>query len=274
MKRNKEGVRQLVDGSFECIWMRAGVLDFKLCDREYDCENCPLDKGIRCGAKSRDLLSGGARLDQTGVERRREGAFNVHGYFVPDSLFYHPRHTWLRVEEGGRVRVGLDDFGQKLSGRVYSVALPPSGSEVGPESSHWRIVHRAGETVLTIPVNGTVEEVNGRLVQQPSLINREPYTGGSSLVIRPVDLVADLKNLHYGRQAESWFESETHVLHGALMQLLTKYAPGLGHTLQDGGVHIEDLSAEIGVEELRRLIDRFLSVSGDPFAGEPSERRK
>jgi len=30
-----------------CIWMQAGVIRFWLCDRDYDCQNCPLDAALR-----------------------------------------------------------------------------------------------------------------------------------------------------------------------------------------------------------------------------------
>ena len=31
----------------ECIWMKAGVVNFRLCDNDYDCYNCPFDRGMR-----------------------------------------------------------------------------------------------------------------------------------------------------------------------------------------------------------------------------------
>ena len=31
----------------ECIWMKAGVVNFRLCDNAYDCSSCPFDKGMR-----------------------------------------------------------------------------------------------------------------------------------------------------------------------------------------------------------------------------------
>jgi glycine cleavage system H lipoate-binding protein len=31
----------------ECIWMKAGVVNFRLCDNAYDCYNCPFDMGMR-----------------------------------------------------------------------------------------------------------------------------------------------------------------------------------------------------------------------------------
>ena len=276
MKRNTEGgqERQTGDGFLECVWMLAGVVDFKLCDREYDCENCPLDRGITQGNRRRRAQA--LAPIRKGTEQSGESAdaqLNVHGYAAPPTLFYHPRHVWARIEEAGRVRIGLDDFGQKLTGRVYSVTLPAPGTEVNGSCHSWKIAHRAGETALTIPVSGVVEESNDRLAQQPSLVNREPYGAGAAFVLRPKDLVGDLKNLYYGRQVERWFEDETQALHGELFGLLEKRVPSLGQTLQDGGVHIEDLSSEIGAEELQRLIDRFLSVSA-PVVGQPAERRK
>ncbi len=31
----------------ECIWMKAGVVNFRICDNAYDCYNCPFDRGMR-----------------------------------------------------------------------------------------------------------------------------------------------------------------------------------------------------------------------------------
>jgi len=30
-----------------CIWMKAGVINFRKCDNDYDCNNCPFDLGMR-----------------------------------------------------------------------------------------------------------------------------------------------------------------------------------------------------------------------------------
>ncbi len=46
-KKEKGGVQgfQVVDQ--ECIWMKAGVVNFRLCDNAYDCYSCGFDKGMR-----------------------------------------------------------------------------------------------------------------------------------------------------------------------------------------------------------------------------------
>jgi len=33
--------------SIKCVWMASNVIDYKLCDRNFDCENCLFDKAMR-----------------------------------------------------------------------------------------------------------------------------------------------------------------------------------------------------------------------------------
>ncbi len=34
-------------GENECVWMKARVVNFKLCDKAYDCDDCAFDKAMR-----------------------------------------------------------------------------------------------------------------------------------------------------------------------------------------------------------------------------------
>jgi hypothetical protein len=34
-------------GILPCVWMSAGLVSFKLCDREGECESCPFDRAMR-----------------------------------------------------------------------------------------------------------------------------------------------------------------------------------------------------------------------------------
>jgi hypothetical protein len=37
-------------GRFDkCVWMESGVVNYKLCDFEYNCEACPFDQALREG---------------------------------------------------------------------------------------------------------------------------------------------------------------------------------------------------------------------------------
>jgi hypothetical protein len=45
----------------KCVWMESGVVSYKLCDFEYNCEACPFDQALREGAPPSDR-NGSARV--------------------------------------------------------------------------------------------------------------------------------------------------------------------------------------------------------------------
>ncbi len=52
----------------------------------------------------------------------------VFGFQVPiDTYYLHRGHAWAALEDDGRVRVGLDDFSQKILGPADEVKLPEIG---------------------------------------------------------------------------------------------------------------------------------------------------
>ena len=59
--------KQLVVEKRPCIWMTAGVVNFKLCDMNYDCINCRFDKGM--GKK----ISEESHLEGVGVNLPKRG---------------------------------------------------------------------------------------------------------------------------------------------------------------------------------------------------------
>lgn len=40
----------------KCIWMASRIVDYKLCDKEFDCENCPFDKEVRSTSTDNEML--------------------------------------------------------------------------------------------------------------------------------------------------------------------------------------------------------------------------
>ena len=49
--RNVKDVPAPDEGEKECVWMRARVVNFKLCDRDYDCSECHFDKAMKSAWK-------------------------------------------------------------------------------------------------------------------------------------------------------------------------------------------------------------------------------
>lgn len=174
-------------------------------------------------------------------------------------LFYHPYHVWARIEDKGKVRIGLDDFGQKLMGRAYAVGLPAPGTPVERGVACWRIAHHAGETAVAAPVSGVVLQVNSKLSLHPSLINRDPYGEGWSVIIKPSHLEQCLEQLYYGGTVERWYERDIQRLNRAMTDLLLSSRPSIGATMQDGGTRVQDFTSLLTADQMRQVIDSFVS---------------
>ncbi|MGE3258502.1 MAG: glycine cleavage system protein GcvH [Geobacter sp.] len=111
----------------------------------------------------------------------------------PEELKYSREHVWIRVE-GDRAVVGLTDYAQDELGLVASLELPGAGDEVEQEDSMGTIEARKTVAELYAPFSGTVLEVNHELLDNPSLVNDDPYDGGWLLEIS-LDDPEELKGL-------------------------------------------------------------------------------
>ena len=100
----------------------------------------------------------------------------------PEELKYSKEHVWLRIEDG-RVVVGITDFAQETLGDVAAVELPDEGEQVEQEDSMGSIEARKTIAELYAPVSGTVLTVNKDVIDNPALINDDPYDSGWLLEI-------------------------------------------------------------------------------------------
>ena len=107
-------------------------------------------------------------------------------YIVLKGLLYTESDEWVRVEDG-RVRVGITDYAQKEMKDIVGVELPEVGDEVerGQEVAWLESIKASGP--VKAPVSGKVVEVNERLLDEPELLNRDPYGEGWILVLEPRD---------------------------------------------------------------------------------------
>lgn len=261
----------------KCVWMLAGVVAYKLCDRQYECDDCPFDLALRESAplhpvRAVTTVPVSNRPSALNVWDQASEGIGVQGYELARGLFYDRGHTWARIEEGGMVRVGLDDFGQKLAGRIYAVTLPEPGAQVKQGWASWAIAHQVGETTLAAPVTGVVQQVNEKLALNPSLLNRSPYGQGWAMLIQPKQLVEDLERLYYGEHAQQWYEQEVWRLSQELKNAMASSRPDVGVTLQDGGSRIEDLTRAISASQVQHIIDLFLAATVNHRLGSTARR--
>jgi len=86
-------------------------------------------------------------------------------------------HEWIRVE-GDVATVGITEFAQGQLGDVVFVEMPEGGRalEKGKDAAVVESVKAASEVYA--PASGTVTEGNQAIVDDPSLVNRDPMGEG------------------------------------------------------------------------------------------------
>ena len=95
----------------------------------------------------------------------------------PEELKYSKEHVWVRIERGSAV-IGITDFAQEELGTVSGVELPDEGDEVEQDDSVGSVEGRKTVADIYAPFSGSVKSVNHEVIDNPALLNDDPYDGG------------------------------------------------------------------------------------------------
>jgi len=93
-------------------------------------------------------------------------------------LRFSQEHLWARLEEDGRVTIGITNFLQEELGEIYNFKLPEEGDELIKDEAFSLVEAQGGKEELLAPVSGEIVEVNYELNDVPELANEEPYEDG------------------------------------------------------------------------------------------------
>ena len=179
----------------------------------------------------------------------------VGGFAVPENLRYHPGHTWALSESPTLVRIGMDDFASKLTGKLENITLPQRGQWIR-QGQKMCTIYRDGCTVdMVSPIEGTVSDINRAVVENPKLALSDPYGDGWLVTVSAPDAKTSFKNLLGGPLARWWMEESASRLQRR-MPTATAMAFA-GALAQDGGVAVDNVSAEIPDQDWLPLAKEF-----------------
>jgi len=131
----------------------------------------------------------------------------IHGYNMPDELYYEENHFWVR-DEGDIFVMGMDDFAQILAGEIVYVQLPEEGKILKAGKKFAKLESGKWLGKVYAPVNGELVGVNEELETNPGLINDDCYGKGWMYKIKPGDK-GELSNLmHSHEELDKWLLAE------------------------------------------------------------------
>jgi glycine cleavage system H protein len=189
---------------------------------------------------------------RTGIEAVRRAMASVAQWFsLPEGLFYHQGHSWLMPQGAELVKVGVDDFAQKLVGRSNKISLPRVGSRIEQGEVGWKLDIGKKNINMLSPVSGSVVAVNKDIATNPDLLNQDPYGKGWLMMVKPDNKRATVKNLLTGKVATAWMDKTAD-------ELREKMGSELGTVYQDGGLPVSGIAKALSPDAWDKIASEFL----------------
>lgn len=193
----------------------------RACHHNYECSTCEFDQFFE------DVWSAKTKSAPSEIQQ-------IKGFDLPMDYYFHNGHAWARIESGGYIRIGLDDFALKVLGKADALDLPLMGKELDQDSAGWGLKRNGNTADVLSPVGGVIVEVNSRVRENPDLANREPYEDGWLFMVRTPDIKQTMKNLMVGSTSVDW-------INGEITHLETMIEEVAGPLAADGGYLAEDI---------------------------------
>lgn len=201
----------------------------RVCAYDYQCATCDFDQFF----------------EDVWTEKTPSGpgeVRNIKGFDVPVSHYFHNGHTWARIESGGLIRIGLDDFALKVLGEADALDLPLMGKELDQGKAGWGIKRKENLADILSPVDGVIVEVNADARENPGIANREPYGNGWLFTVRNPNLKGTVKKLMSDTETFDWMGAEVVTLENMIEEVAGPLAADGGYLQADIYGNLPDLN--------------------------------
>lgn len=172
-------------------------------------------------------------------------------FSLEKGLFYHRGHSWVRPEGDGLAIVGIDDFAQRLLGESNAIELPQIGSRLQQGAKGLKLWFGSKAIDILSPVEGEVVAINNDALQNPQLLNRDPYGKGWLMRVKIPQMKRNLINLFSEDLAMAWMKQTVYSLH-------ERMAGNLGVAFQDGGIPVDGIARILSPSNWEEIAGDFL----------------
>lgn len=198
--RKRDGLERI------CRHSLTNRIEIRACAYDYECSKCDFDQFFE------EVWT--AKVSSVPNEVQE-----VKGFKVPMGYYFHNGHTWIRIESGGYIRVGMDDFVQKLIGGADTYNLPLMGKELNRDNIGWGLRRKENNADVLSPVDGVIVEVNSKLREKPELAKHKPYEEGWLFMVHTPDVKSAAKKLMDDTNTMNWINGEVNNLENMIEEV-------------------------------------------------------
>ncbi|MCJ7538271.1 MAG: glycine cleavage system protein H, partial [Desulfobacterales bacterium] len=170
--------------------------------------------------------------------------------------YYHFGHSWVHIEDDGRIKVGVDDFSSKVLGAADAINLPPKGVFLRQGEIGCVLTRNNKKAPIQSPVSGTVWAVNDKVLKKPAVAHDDPYHDGWLFMLDSANIKPDLEVLYSGKECFQWMEKESQNLFELLGPSYKQLAATGGEPIDDIFGHFPEISWDRLVRTLFRTAEK------------------
>jgi len=269
IKRQDNTTYQIIpQNDRKCVWMEAGIVSYKICDRKFECETCPRDVGLR-GEQvihqrfpywEKLVTHESDRLGSNQCSRLETSCERLLKFKLDEHRFVNPGHCWIKILKKNKVKIGIDDIVATALGGIDEVILPSAGEKIKRSSSCGQVIQFEHVFTIVSPVTGQVIEVNNEIAKFPNQLTLDPLNKGWMMVVEPENLEQDIKYCRSGDALMSWYLKEFKWFECHLSKGFDQKYEHVGVTLTDGGEISRNLRNYLPKDQYRKMIISLLGL--------------
>ncbi|MCL5021122.1 MAG: glycine cleavage system protein H, partial [Bacteroidetes bacterium] len=175
-----------------CIWVDAGLISYKLCDRNFGCDECPFDMVMRQKSGPASVTNQIEKIEPDKVlpEERPIAKYEsvtdlLNGFLaapssvlLPGDRMYSRSHTWLREIRTGVFRIGVDHYAAHFIEHLSGLAVQQVGTSLKAGDPLAWVTSDGGTVALLSPLSGRIVNTNSVVRDSPHAAAANPYDQG------------------------------------------------------------------------------------------------
>ena len=249
-----------------CLWVHAGVVQYKLCNKNFSCENCEFNSVMQGmlpqKPKTETVISDIFQSERDFIKQHSVEYYRMtnqflyklfSGYKIHMDRYYYPNQLWIKPEKKDTYQVGLDMLTTRILDPIDEIILPEKGQEYFKGDALIKIIRKGKNITLKSYLDGKISKIN-------PLINK---TSLKRLFLKDIyffkmkiknpqqklfPIIGKLDNL-------KWCTIKIEILSNIIREAFkTSKESSLGTTLADGGTPITDVEKLLGKKLFKNLI--------------------
>ncbi len=136
------------------------------------------------------------------------GAQDSVDFAIPGGVFISLGHCWAGINDDGMVNVGIDDFANKIIGKINSIEMPDLEMEIKQGQLLFSINQGTTSIPFNAPISGKITQINKQLADNVGDLEKTPYENNWICQIDASALDEELVTLKIGQSAVALFNED------------------------------------------------------------------